>query len=211
MLPRLHVVTDDDVLARPDAEDRMRALLRAGTGDVALHLRGHRTSAARLHALAAALMPVARSTGAALIVNDRVDIALALARAGTPGVQLGRRSLPVDRARELLGPGTPIGYSAHDADEAASAVAAGASFVVVGPIWETASHPGRPESGLALVREARAAVVGAAAIVAIGGVEPGRVEAALVAGADGVAVLSGVWRETDPAESARRYLEALNG
>jgi hypothetical protein len=94
MLPRLHVVTDDEVLARPAC--------RAGGGGaggvrpaVALHLRGHGTSAAVRHALAMRLAAAALRTGAWLLVNDRIDIAMTV-RAN--GVQLGAASLPVPDA-----------------------------------------------------------------------------------------------------------------
>src|SRR5690606_34486074 len=154
-----------------------------------------------LYALAERLLPVAARAGAVVLVNDRVDVALAC---GAAGVQLGRRSIPVAEARRLLGPEALIGYSAHSAAEVLDAERAGANFVLLGTIFPTTSHPGEPGAGPDLVR---ATVQGARApIVAIGGITPERAGAVLEAGAYGVAVLGGVWHAADPAEAARRYL-----
>src|SRR5690606_24262477 len=115
MLPRLHLITDDAVLASPGFLDGARWVLREQGAGVALHLRGHGTSAGILYELARALVAEARETGGWVLVNDRVDVALAV---GAAGVQLGRRSIPVRAARDVLGAGARIGYSAHDPDEA---------------------------------------------------------------------------------------------
>lgn len=201
-VPRLHVVTDDAVLARPGFTDTAGRLLAAGGPGLALHLRGHGTEAGRLYALTAALAAPARDAGALLLVNDRVDIALA---AGAAGVQLGRRSLPPRSARALLPRDARIGYSAHAGEEARSAVEGGADFVVLGSVFPSASHPDRAGMGTGMLREAEAG----APIIAIGGVSPERVGEVLSAGAHGVAVLSGVWSAPDPEDAVRRYLSLL--
>jgi thiamine-phosphate diphosphorylase len=202
-LPRLHLITEDAVLGEVGFEAMARAVLEAHGADVALHLRGHGTGGGRLFGLARALGPVARETGARLIVNDRVDVALA---AGC-GVQLGRRSIPVPTARQLLGPGAVLGYSAHEREEAMAAAESGVDFIVLGTIWPSASHPGEPGRGAELI----SGVVGAVAVpvVAIGGVTPSRAEEALGAGAHGVAVLSGVWASPDPLAAVAGYVGAL--
>lgn len=200
-LPALHLVTDDGVLAAPRFAETARTLLEAGGPAVALHVRGHGTPVRVLHGLTEALAPAARESGALLLVNDRVDVALA---AGADGVQLGRRSIPLRDGRALLGAEAVLGYSAHAGEEARSAVEAGADFVVLGSVFETPSHPGAPGAGLGLLGEP----VGAPRI-AIGGIGPERVAEVLTAGAQGVAVLSGVWRTADPARAVARYLAAL--
>lgn len=205
MLPRLHVVTDDAVLAAAEFEPRARAVLAAGGAAVALHVRGHATPTARLYALALTLREAARASGARLFLNDRIDVALAC---GADGLQLNRASLPVPDARTLFGASGIIGYSAHHVDEAATAVAAGADFVMLGSIWATRSHPGATPAGTAMLgaaaREARAP------IVAIGGVTPERATQAMAAGAWGVAAVSGVWGAADPAAAVAAYLAALD-
>lgn len=202
-LPRLHVVTDDDVLGRPDFMERARALLRARGPSLAFHLRGHGATGATLFRLTDSLAGVARETGSLLVVNDRVDVALA---AGC-GAQLGRRSIPVATARSLLGPEPAIGYSAHDAGQAAAAIGDGADFVLVGTIWPSPSHPGGEAAGAGLVAAVAAAL--AAPVIAIGGVTPPRAHEAMEAGAHGVAVVSGVWDASDPSAAAAQYLESM--
>lgn len=200
-VPRLHLVTDDGVLRDPGFAARAAAVLQTCGADVALHLRGHATPAGVLYRTAEAVRDLVRS-GARVLANDRVDVARA---AGLDGVQLGRRSIPIRSAREILGTGRMIGYSAHGVAEAARATAA--DFVVLGAVYPTASHPGRAAVGLDALRAAVAAGVGR--VVAIGGVTPGRVAPVMEAGAHGVAVLSGVWSAGDPLAAALEFCEAI--
>jgi len=204
MLPRLHVVTDDEVLAEPDFAGRAEAVLAAGGPALALHLRGHATSAAVRHALGMRLAGAALASGAWLLVNDRIDIAMTV-RAN--GVQLGAASLSVPDARLLLGAGARIGYSAHAVAECAQAAADGADFVVVGTIWGSASHPDRAPAGTALLREC--AEHTPRPVIAIGGVTPARVAEAAHAGAQGVAVLGGIWTTADAAAAVAEYVASL--
>jgi thiamine-phosphate pyrophosphorylase len=201
-LPRLHLVTDDGVLRRPGFGVLAGGLLADLGPAMALHLRGHRTAGGDMYRLAEPLARQAADAGALLLVNDRVDVALAVGC----GAQVGRRSIPPARARKVLGPGAVIGYSAHGEAEALEAVADGADFLLLGTIWPSPSHPGGEAAGTGLVRAVAATT--AAAVVAIGGVTPARVEEALEAGAHGVAVLSGVWDAPDPVAAAMAYLEA---
>jgi thiamine-phosphate diphosphorylase len=196
------VITDDAVLARPQFGSAARAVLAAGGAGVALHLRGPTTPGRFLWRLAVDLAPEA-AAGGWLLVNDRVDVA---ATSGAHGVQLGRRSLPVADARALLGPEARIGASVHDAAEAADAGAA--DWLVVGTLFPSASHPGRPAAGVELI--ARVAAASRCPLVGIGGVTPERVADVRAAGAAGVAVLSGVWGHADPASAVARYLGCWN-
>jgi thiamine-phosphate pyrophosphorylase len=198
---RLHVVTDDEVLARPDFAAVAERVLAAG-GEVCLHLRGHGTGGGSLFELAARLVTAAHAAGAQVVVNDRVDIALA---AGADGVQLGRRGLPVSRVRPLVA-GRLLGYSAHAAVEAAEAAAAGADFVVIGTIFDTPAHPA-PAAGVGLVRETAAAV--SVPVLAIGGITPARVAEVVGAGASGVAVRGAIWDATDPESAVVAFEQAL--
>src|SRR5690606_2342411 len=112
-LPRLHVVTDDAILADARFRQRAAALLERGAGRVALHLRGHRTGGRILMEHASYCADIAHRAGAMLFVNDRVDVALACA---AEGVQLGSRSLSVADARRLLGRDRWIGASIHSVE-----------------------------------------------------------------------------------------------
>ncbi|HEX7242505.1 MAG TPA: thiamine phosphate synthase [Longimicrobiaceae bacterium] len=196
--PPLHVVTDDEVLARPGFARRASAVLEAGGVRLALHLRGPSTGGRALFEEASGLAPAAHGCGAVLLVNDRVDVALA---AGADGVQLGRRGmLPAD-ARRLVGAERLLGCSVSPGDELPEE----ADFLLVGSVYATASHPGRAGSGAERLAETAGCGV---PLVGIGGITPERVAEVRGAGAAGVAALRGVWDAPDPAEAVARYLEA---
>jgi thiamine-phosphate diphosphorylase len=204
-VPIIHAVTDDAILARPDflarAGDVMSALGRSG----AVHLRG-RLTGRELLALAVALAELAAVHGSRLIINDRLDIAIA---AAAWGAQLGSAALTVrDALAVTRQAGTVIrcGVSVHSAEEAATAD--GAAWLLAGNVFETASHPDRPGKGLGLLRSIAAMGV---PVVAIGGIDPVRAGMVRGVGAHGIAAVSGIWNAPDPAGSARSYLEAMGG
>ena len=203
VLPRLHIVTDSAVLAAPEFEARAAQVLAAGGERIAVHVRGHETAAARLYAIARLMREHATRSGALLFVNDRVDVALAV---HADGLQLGRRGIPVPDARTLFGSGW-IGYSAHAPAEAASTVRNGTDYLLLGTIWESASHAGSAAAGTALI-EAAAALTDAP-LLGIGGVTPERVGALQAAGAYGAAVLGGIWHAAEPARAVEQYLTAI--
>lgn len=154
-------------------------------GATVLQLRAPDLTARRLVREASAL--VAAAGGRPVLVSSRVDVALA---AGAAGVHLPERDLSCGAARRLLGPGAVVGRSVHSAQPAQPAPE-DADYLLFGPVWETASHPGRPAAGLLALAEAcRAAAP--VPVLAIGGVTtPDRVTAALAAGAAGHASISG--------------------
>lgn len=202
-LPRLHLVTDERIVRGSGFRATAEALLHAGESRVALHLRAPGLSGRELFGLAAPLSDAARAAGAALLVNDRVDVALAV---GARGVQLGTRGLAPADARRLLGRGPWIGASVHSAAAAAAALDEGADFVVAGTLFATASHPGRAGQGVGWLR---AIPGGAGRVIGIGGVSLERV--AIVAGeAHGVAVIRAVWDAPRPVEALRDFLDALH-
>ncbi len=201
-LPALHAVTDDAVLARPDFPARAREVVAAGGADVALHLRGLGHGGRVLFELAGPLARAADLHGALLVVNDRVDVALA---AGAGGVQLGRRSMLPWDARRMLGDGPLVGVSVGSAAEVRGAMQGGADFVLAGSVYATATHPGR--EGIGLGRLGEMTRLGAPT-VAIGGMTPERVAEARGAGARGVAAIRAVWDADDPARAVARFLEA---
>lgn len=218
VVPPVHLITDDDVLARSDFHAQVGALLAVGGASVALHLRGPRTPGRRLQEMAERARTVA-GEGARIVINDRLDVALA---AGADGVQLAGRSLPLAAARRVA-PTLPMGLSVHTVKEVEVAFAGEGrppDWFVAGTIWPTASHPDRPGDGLdhlrAMVESARPEVESARAgaasapVIAIGGVTPERTGEVRRAGAAGVAVLRGVWSASDPVDALSRYLSAWN-
>jgi thiamine-phosphate pyrophosphorylase len=130
---------------------------------------------------------------ALFLVNDRVDLALAV---GADGVHVGQDDLPCEVARALLGPGRVIGVTAHSVEEAHRAERAGADYVGVAPIFSTKTKadagPGR---GVELVRAVRAAV--SIPIVAIGGIDLTNAASVIAAGADSICAISAVVRSPD--------------
>jgi thiamine-phosphate pyrophosphorylase len=205
-LPRLHVVTDDSMLVRGGFEARARDVLRAGRSDIALHLRGHATDGATLYALTRELLPCAREVGALLLVNDRIDVALALE---VDGVHLGHRSLGVRVARGLLDDASWLGASVRDAAEARVAGEEGADYVFLGTIFPTPSHPGHGGMGLEGLAAVTSRIPKALPAVAIGGIDADRAADAMGAGAYGIAVVRGVWDSRDAPGAVRRYKDAI--
>jgi thiamine-phosphate pyrophosphorylase len=198
-VPSVHVVTDDSVLRADGFVDRAAAVLRAGGRHLALHLRGPHSAGRFLFGLAVALRAVAADFGALLLVNDRIDVALA---AGAHGVQLGTRGLPLADARRLLGSERLLGASVHSEAEAVSAASA-ADFLLVGTLYATASHPGRAGAGPSLLR---ALARHGLPLIGIGGITPDRVPEVRAAGAAGVAVLRSVWGAGDPVRETERLI-----
>lgn len=206
-IPPLHLITDDRVVDLPDFLARAETALRAGGGDVGLHLRAHGHAGGPIHRTARRLRAVCDRHGASLWVNDRVDVALAVR---VDGVQVGRRGLPLRDVRALVGTSARIGFSAHSADEAQAALSEGADAVILGPVYATASHPGGAPCGLDVLAEAAGVSV---PVVAIGGITPGRLREVRARGAAGLAVLGGVWNGPPDGTGDRvaAYLEAWCG
>jgi thiamine-phosphate pyrophosphorylase len=200
-IPLLHAVTDDAGVARAGFLERAGEVLAAGGTNLALHLRAPGASGRRLYDLAARLAELAAGSGSLLLVNDRVDVALAVAC----GVQLGQRSLSAGDAWRLIGGRWPIGTSVHDGDEAREAAAAGADFLLAGAVYPTDTHPGRPGAGVRLIESVAALGI---PVIAIGGVTPERAGELRRAGAEGMAAIRGLWDAPSPADAVHRYIEA---
>jgi len=183
---------------------------------VALQLREKDLEGRELYRLATALRPICTRHRARLLVNDRIDVALA---AEADGVHLPADSIAIDEARRLVGSARLVGISTHSAAEAADAAVAGADFAVFGPVWPSLSKPGY---GPARGSESLGAACRAAAgmpLYALGGVTAERVEAmdapdgtAIAWGGGrlaGVAVIGAVFGADDPAAEALALARAL--
>lgn len=139
-----------------------------------------------------------------LIVSDRLDVALALNAAG---VQIGAAGLPLAEARRLAGRHLLLGASVHSVAETKAAAAAGADFAVLGTIYATRSHPGKPPDGPALIAAARQGT--RLPLIAIGGIDATKVDEVMAAGADGVAVISAILGADDPRAAAAELAAAV--
>ena len=201
-LPGVHLITDRRLA--PDLTARVTAALAgAPPGSVAVHLREKDLGGGALLALARSLGAACRASGALLLVNDRLDVALA---AGADGVHLPAAGVPQAEARRLLGPGRLVGVSCHSAEDVARARDGGADYATFSPIWDTPSKRGfGPPVGLAAL--AAAARLGLP-LVALGGVEPERAPEAFAAGAAGVAVIRAWLAAPDPAAAVAALLAA---
>ena len=192
-LPRLHAITDAALLSHPELGIRAAAIAAAGSA-VALHARARGSGGALLAAAAERLLSLARPPEAAVFVNARSDVAAAV---GAHGVQLGRDDLTPRDARQVVRGW--IGCSVHALDEAAAAVKEGADFLVVGSVYESATHPGRPAAGLDLVRQVCRLGL---PVIAIGGITAARAPEVRDAGAYGIAAIRALWEAPDPAAAA---------
>jgi thiamine-phosphate pyrophosphorylase len=205
------IVTDRRLASGAALLARLAAMLEVVSGAGAIvQIREKDLDGAGLLALTRDVIAVARPHGAAVLINDRLDVALA---AGADGVHLPEAGLTVAEARHIAarcGRSILVGCSRHGAVGAAEAASAGADLVVLGPIWSTPSKAGilAPLGPGALV-DARAAMPPAVALVAIGGIETAaRAAVARQAGASGVAAIRALWTAADPAGAARALVGA---
>lgn len=153
----------------------------------------------------AVLADAARRHGALLAVNDRADISRA---AVADVLHLGQDDLPLDIARDVIGPEPVIGRSTHDAGQVAAAIAEPVDYFCVGPCWPTPTKPGRSAPGLDLVRQT-AALAPAKPWFAIGGIDAQRLPEVLAAGARRVVVVRAITGAEDPQAAAADLKSAL--
>ncbi|KAA2262411.1 thiamine phosphate synthase [Solihabitans fulvus] len=205
---RLYLCTDARA-GRGDLAEFLDAALAGGVDVVQLRDKADGPLEARqeLAALEVFAEACARH-GALLSVNDRADVALA---AGADVLHLGQDDLPVSVARRILGEDVVIGRSTHDRAQAAAAAGEpGVDYFCVGPCWPTPTKPGRTAPGLSLVRDA-AALDGDRPWFAIGGIDHGRLDEVLAAGADRVVVVRAITEAADPLDAAQRLAKRLRG
>jgi thiamine-phosphate pyrophosphorylase len=201
LLGRLHVITDGRDGRR--AIEVASAAATAGAPVVQIRAKGLTDRA--LLDFARRVVEVCAPHRCALIVNDRVDVALAVGAAGT---HVGADDLPVETVRGIGGPVHVVGGTARESRRATGLVAAGADYLGVGPAYATVTKSGLPDAlGPAGVASVAAAV--SAPVIAIGGVTVERIPELLAAGAHGVAVVSAVSAAADPAAATRALLRAL--
>jgi thiamine-phosphate pyrophosphorylase len=210
---KLYLVTDRRVVRNGDllsACERSLATARdiAPPGTVALQLREKDLPARELYQLALRLREICSRNGALLVVNDRVDVALA---AGADGVHLPFDSVGVSMARKLLPENCVIGVSTHSPPDVAGATREGADFAVFGPVFDPIS---KPATGPAWGPKGLAAAcrAGAIPVFALGGITPERARA-LLANPDppaGVAAIGAIFGAESPAAATAAMLSALN-
>lgn len=202
MDPSLYVILDRTAARGGSLEEILEAVI-AGGGRM-VQLREKEWPAERLLPLAERLRSRCREAGVTFVVNDRIDVALAV---DADGVHVGQDDLSPRQARARLGPGTIVGVSTHSLDQALAAEAGRSDYIAVGSIFPTLTKPDFQLVGPGLIREVRPRV--RAPLVGIGGITPENAGEVIRAGADGVAVVSAVCGAPDPAGVTRRFLEAI--
>jgi thiamine-phosphate pyrophosphorylase len=198
----LYVVLDRGAAGDRDLVPLLDAVLAGGCRVV--QLREKIMPLSDLYPVALALRRRCREAGCLFIVNDRVDLALAVE---ADGVHVGQDDLPAREARRLLRPGMILGVSTHDESQARRARDDGADYVAVGSMFPTGSKTGFRLVGPDLLRRVRPEI--RVPLVAIGGITVDNVAEVIRAGADAVAVISAVCASPDPAAAARRFLETI--
>jgi len=200
--PFLYLITDRGATGgRPLVEVVAEALAGAPPGEVAVQLREKDLGGRELVELAHALRQVTAAAGAALFVNDRVDVALAV---GADGVHLGGGALAPADVRAIA-PQLRLAASTHHPNEVAAAARAGVEFVVFGPVFTTRPKGGRPVTPTGLDGLARACGQGVA-VLALGGIEPENAAACIAAGANGVACIRSVICATNSTQRVSAFL-----
>lgn len=182
-LPKVYPITDTHLSGLSHAEQVAR-LIEGGAS--LIQLRDKHAAPREFFREAAAALQVARAHNARLIINDRVDIALALK---ADGVHLGQTDLPVEVARSLLGKDAIIGFSTHNTQQAQLATSMPVDYIAFGPVFPTSTKQNPdPVAGLVALREVRA-ITRSLPLVAIGGITFANLLKAVDAGADSLAVI----------------------
>jgi len=200
---RLHLLTDVVLQSRFSHEDLARLGIAGGADTIQLREKGGSTH--RMIEVAKRMAAVCRECGVPLIVNDRIDVAIA---ADADGVHLGQSDFPIPLARRLLGEGKLIGGSAATLEEAKICLAEGADYVGFGPVYPTSSkEDAGPVSGREVLRQVVETIP--LPVIAIGGVSVENVCEVMKAGAYGIAVISAVCCQIDPEGATKALREEL--
>jgi thiamine-phosphate pyrophosphorylase len=201
--PRLYAIIDPAHTGNRASVEVAATLLEAGVA--LIQYRGKNCSSREMYEDCLVIQERVRRSGGMFIVNDRADVALAV---NADGVHLGQDDLPVELARRVLGPGKWIGYSTHDLAQVREADGWSTDYIAFGPIFPTGSKENPdPVVGLAGFSEARKAT--RKPLVAVGGITIENARAVVEAGADSVAVISGLLKAPDLASRAREFLAVL--
>jgi thiamine-phosphate pyrophosphorylase len=200
-LPRIYPITDT-VISGLSHTEQVKRLIEGGATFIQLRDK-HGAPKDFLHDAEAAIA-VARQNNVRIIINDRVDIAMAL---GADGVHLGQSDMPVDAARRLLGPEAIVGFSTHNLLQVEKAARLPVDYVAFGPLFGTRTkRDHEPVVGLDHLREVKT-LLSSTWLVTIGGITAANFASALAAGADSVAVISDLLEEPDKiTEKLKRML-----
>ncbi|WP_418281072.1 thiamine phosphate synthase [Halorubrum sp. DTA98] len=203
---RTHLVTQESRSAGRDTLSIVESTLEAGVDVVQLREKG--VDARSRYRLGLRLRELTDEAGVPLIVNDRIDLARAVS---ADGVHLGQSDLPVEIARDQLGPDAIVGCSVSTVEEATTAEAVGADYLGVGAVFGTDSKDVATErDGIGPERVRTIADAVDVPIVGIGGIDADNAASVIEAGAAGVAVISAITAANDPDAAARELREVVD-
>src|SRR5262245_26666623 len=202
-LPRIYPITDTTISGLSHSEQIER--LAAG-GATLIQLREKRASPREFYRMAIDAMTIARRLGVQIIVNDRVDIAVAV---NADGVHLGQDDLPPDKARSLMGEGRIIGFSTHSLEQAIAAESLPIDYLALGPVFNTASKE-KPDPVVGISAITRIKPQTTRPLVAIGGITLDAVSQVISAGADSVAIISDLLTAKDITAQTREYFRRVS-
>lgn len=198
----LYLITDRGVVGDRDLIEVVEQALRGGVK--AIQLRDKGLAGRSLFELALKFREVTSKYNAQLLINDRVDIAMA---ARADGVHLPSDGMTVKDARALLGSGKLIGLSCHSKEDVEKAETDGADFATVGPIYDTPSKREYGEPlGEGILNELRKCAI---KVFALGGVKIEKIEECISSGADGVAMISGILSSKDVEKTTIEYIKKI--
>lgn len=199
----LYVITESSVSRGRSTVEVVEQAVAGGAS--AIQLREKELSVSELLEVGRIVREITREAGVPFIINDRVDIALAL---DADGVHLGARDFPVGEARRLLGNGKIIGATAHNIEEVRKIVGEGVDYIGFGPIFGTTTKKDAlPPRGLDMLKRVRSETH--LPLVAIGGINHANARSVIVAGADAVAVISAVVSAPDIKEATRQLVREI--
>ena len=201
MLSPLYLITDRQASGRRSVPDLVKAAIEGGLK--LLQYREKELPKRETLLVAQVLRELTRSAEATLIINDDVDLAMAVE---ADGVHLGQEDLPPAAARKILGPEMIIGYSTHSPSQAAKSEALPIDYLAFGPVYTTATkRDASPVVGLAALR--RVCANTSKPVVAIGGIDLIRVREVLDAGAQSAAIISALMGASNLARRMEEFLE----
>lgn len=199
--PFLYPILDDN--RSVDLVQDAREVIRAGAK--ILQLRAKKMSNRDLYNTVTAMIPICQNAGVLLILNDRVDVCLAT---GASGVHLGQDDFPAVETRQLL-PKAIIGFSTHTINQVHAADQLPIDYLSLGPVFATASKKNPdPVVGMDLLRKARA--ITTKLLVCIGGIGEAEIPKLLQAGANGIAMISEIYRDNDIFKNTKRLLQLFS-
>lgn len=199
---RLYVITDTRLVGTPELFGFVEAVVASGAGMVQYRAKG--ISTRQMITDCQRVLRITRRARVPLIVNDRVDVALAV---GADGVHVGADDMPVAYARRLMGPHAIVGATAPTPELARQAEMGGASYVSVGPMFPSPNAPDKHPRGPQAIAPVRSACK--LPICAIGGIGPDNLDQVAAAGPDIVAVISAIAQADEPAMAVRHLCSRL--